>query len=531
MGLVRERRSRLGVRVVARLLTAAVLAGTVVGTIGCAGGPRVLTEDKRTFIDRAIIERPVDLQVTTFIPHLTAPVAIAFETAPNDYAGSIILAEAGYDGRPAVFGFRPDGTRFNIYPAPKSILAKILGKSEKIYGPIGGLALRDGEIFVSHRDANGDGMVSAFSYDGARRTVVSGLPARGDFHVTDLAFHPTNGRLYFGVGAATNSGVVGLDNWQAGWARAHREFADAPSVDLKLLGYRFDTRNPLGGLLGGDDIAVTAPFQGFGTSKRLRIPRSPTGKPSAAIFSISPGGGDLRVEAHGIRHPRGLAFNDFGNLFATNQGMELRGTRPVKDDPDSILRIPPGAGTWFGWPDYSADLVPITDSRFQPPPSMIARTGYPEVSFLIDHSGSGLIRPDRQTLVRAVFPSLSGASKLTLVDDQPGFTASSGQILVALAGDRAPWATSGQTIRDDLGARIVRVDPESRQTVDFIYNTEQKPARHLGKRSIALESPIDVKFGPDDALYIVDSGRITWDNGRPKAARHAGRVLRVTLDD
>ena len=495
---------------------------------GCARGPTLLAPDKRTSIDRAVVERPLGLELTTFIPNLTAPTAIAFDNAEGPYKGSVLVAEAGLDDRePRLFGFRADGTRFNLYPKTTNPLIRITSDEVRIYGPIGGVAVRDGEVFISHRDREGRGMISAFGYNRTRRTVVSDLPAQGDFSVTDLAFHPTNGRLYFGVGAATNSGVVGIDNWDAGWVRKHPTVCDVPAVALRLRESRFDTPNPTGGLLGGNDIAVTAPFQPFGTGKRLRIPASATDKPTAALYSISPGGGDLRVEAHGIRHPRGLAFNEFGNLLVTNDGMEMRGTRPVKDDPDAVIRIPPGGGTWFGWPDFSADLVPITDSRFQPAAEMIIRTGYPEIFPLIDHQGSGLIPPDRPTLVRGTFDSLSGASKMALVGEQPGFGAARGNLLVALSGDRSPFATSGVKLRGPIGFKIVQLDPDSKQSSDFIYNTSGMPASRGKKNPLALERPTDVKFGPDGSLYIVDLGEIDYARGKAGVKAGSGKVLRL----
>jgi hypothetical protein len=136
----------------------------------------------------------------------------------------------------------------------------------------------------------------------------------------------------------------------------------------------------------------------------------PGSRPTASIYSISTSGGDLRVEAHGVRCARGLAFNDYGRLYATNQGMELRGTRPVRDDPDTLIRVV--RNTWYGWPDYSSDLQPITHQQFQPPSQMIIATGYPELSMLIDHEASGLIPPDRATLLQATFRPLSGAAKM-----------------------------------------------------------------------------------------------------------------------
>src|SRR5256714_14210725 len=175
----------------------------------------------------------------------------------------------------------------------------------------------------------------------------------------------TDGRLYFGVGTATNSGVVGIDDWNAGWVKDHPKTCDRSYVDLKLHGRRFDTPNPAAGLLGGSDIAVTGPFQPFGTSNQTLIPKDPNDKPNGAIYTVNPLGGGVRVFAHGLHNPRGLAWHEY-RLYATNDGMELRGTRPVMNDPDVLLWITPD--TWYGWPDFSADLMPISDPRFPPTP-------------------------------------------------------------------------------------------------------------------------------------------------------------------
>lgn len=528
------------VRLIAALVATAIVMAA--GLTGCVGGPRIIPLDKRVAIDRAVVERPSGLELTTFIADLDSPTAIAFDTSNTPSRGTIVVALGGIGKLPPrIVAFTVGGIRREIYPAHVPLLSSLFQTANKIYGPIGGIALKDGEIFVSHRDINDQGVVSAFTYDGRRRTVVSDLPAKGDHSVTDLAFHPVNGRLYFGVGSATNSGVVGLDNWASGWARTHRDLADVSAVDLRLLGSRFDTRNPTGGLFGGDDIAVTAPYQPFALSTALRIPRSPSDKPGAAVYSISAGGGDLRVEAHGLRNPRGLVFNQFGNLFVANQGMELRGTRPVKDDPDAVLRVPLGGAVWYGWPDFSADLSPISETRFQPPREFLLRTGYPEVGFLIDHEASGLIRPDRETLLRGVFPSLSGAAKVEFVPgelDRP-FKPFAGNLIIALSGDRAPFATSNFPLKRPVGYRVVLLDPTTRQVTDFVYNTQGMPAHLLykqrgqrgGKHRGAIERPIDVKFGPDGALYIVDMGKIEMKNGRAVPTKGSGKIMRLAVDE
>ena len=58
-----------------------------------------------------------------------------------------------------------------------------------------------------------------------------------------------NGRLYFGLGTVTNSGVVGLDNWAAGWVRSYLRAHDVPLGRLQLRGFRFSSPNPLARVL------------------------------------------------------------------------------------------------------------------------------------------------------------------------------------------------------------------------------------------------------------------------------------------
>ena len=511
-----------------RTLTLTAALATACGLFGCASGPHLVPEAKRNVIDRGVIEYPNEMVLTPFACGLTAPCAVAFEADEPDYKDSVLVAEAGADGDPRVYGFKPDGTQFWIYPKHTQI--PFLNLSFRIYGPIGGMCASHGKIYVSHRDSSGMGVVTAFDYAGNHSTVIGDLPAQGDYGVTDLAIHPSNGRLYFGVGAATNSGVVGLDNWEEGWVEDHPDVSDHPLYQLKLNGYRFTTVNPKGGLFGGDDIANTGPFQRFGASRQLRIPASVVGKPTAAIYSVNLEGGDPRVEAHGLRLPRGLAFNEFGNLFSTNDGMELRGTRPVKNDPDAVLRVPLGSQIWYGWPDYTADLQPVSDEKFRPPETMIITTGYPEISAIIDHESSGLIPPDRNALLRGAFPSLSGAAKMAFVGDSAGdaFKPYRGSLIVALAGDRSPFASGGQKLTGPQGFAVKRVNLDTKEVTDFIQNTKRLPRsmiRHSD--SDAMERPIDIKFGPDGAMYIVDYGQMIMKHGSERIEAKTGKIYRL----
>jgi glucose/arabinose dehydrogenase len=507
---------------------------------GCGRGPQMLAPELRKPIDRSLVERPASLDIERFITNLTAPTAIAFDFDPKRNA--MLVAESGI-GRdePRILGFNfGDGSTFVVYPRGKQFFG-LRSNPFRMFGPIGGMAVKDGVVYVSHRDENGFGVISAVTYDGKGSTVIAGLPAQGDYGVTDVVFGP-DGRLYFGVGSATNSGVVGLDNFEVGWVRKHPKLADKfpkrPNNEpWRLRGTKFFTPNPFSGLFTGADLAITAPFQPFGEFTRSRIPGDD--KPNSAVYSIKPAGGiagDMRIEASGIRLPAGLAFNSRDTLFATNQGMEARGTRPVLNDPCSVLRI--YRGRHYAFPDYSTNLLPITDPQFQPPEERIRRTGFTELVPLFDFPsdlGIPFDPTDRENMVRGVLPPLSGAAKMTFVPDDAGDALARlrGHLIVALSGDRSPFATenAGRKLLEPVGYKLVDIEidgPNDRNVSDFIRNTEKLPrSMTKGRNSSLLERPIDAKFGPDGDLYVLDFGQLEVRNGKERVKAGTGQVFRV----
>ncbi|MDP9175768.1 MAG: hypothetical protein M3O30_18155 [Planctomycetota bacterium] len=500
------------------LVKPAVLFAMLIGG-GCALGPHVLPADQQKAIDRKVTEYPARFQLEPYVVGLDSPTGMS-----PDESGNLIIAEGGIDGDPHIFGFHPDGTKFGIYPIHTRI--PLIKPGFRIYGPIGGVVAYKGHIYVSHRDEYDMGVITAFGYDGSHKTVLADLPAQGDYGVTDIAVSP-DGMLYFGVGAATNSGVVGLDNWEEGWVRKHPDACDLPAGALELLGYRFDAKNPDASIFS-PSIKVTVPFQPFGVSNIIHIPAAamPVVKPSGAIFRVSPDGGDPTIVAWGVRNPVGLAVNQFHTVYFTDQGMELRGTRPVSGDPDGLFRLV--LNTWYGFPDYTRSLDPVSDQKFQPLPEMVEASGYPSVRYVIDHQASGLRDPDRRLLAGS-FKPLSGASKMAIVPDSGPFRGYEGSIIVALWGDRAPFATHDIPLKKPYpGYKLVRVDPVSGEVHEFIYNTGGGPASGLSfGRHEAMERPIDAKFGPDGALYILDFGRVRMKNGEMKVSDGTGKVFRL----
>jgi glucose/arabinose dehydrogenase len=509
------------------IVRASLLVACLLTVTGCLRGPVAIPAAQRRPIDRALVDYPGGGVLEEVAHNLTAPV-----DCEQDAAGNLIVAESGDGGyEPRIYGIRPDGTIFSIYPAGRPIrvpfdLAKI---GYRIYGPVGGIALapEGNKIYVSHREADGSGAITAFGYDGSHSTIISAVPCQGDHGMSDIALG--RGRLWFGVGSATNSGVVGVDNWA--WVKKYPEFCDQSRVDLTLRGFQFKSKHPDAGLFGAPETAVTAPFRPFNVSGQTNVRHSDF--PTSTIYSIDPAGGDRKIEAYGVRCPVGLTFSEAGSLYMTNQGMELRGTRPIKDDADALLRVVYG---WYGWPDYSADLHPVTEPRFQLQGEMLKlliKSGYDSIRFLIDHkesnNGEGLGEP-YSGLVQATFAPLSGASRMDFVPAGQGpLKGFVGQVIVPLAGDCAPFATSGRKLNGPVGFKVVRVDSSSsRQVHDLIANAKGGPASRMDAGTGLIERPVAVKFAPDGSLYIVDFGKMdVKSDGRHKIKPMSGRIFRL----
>src|SRR5205085_6525834 len=122
----------------------------------------------------------------------------------------------------------------------------------------------------------------------------------------------------FSIGTATNSGVVGEDNYNFGWLKRHPNFHDIPAQDIKLNGQNFTTADPLHG-----GKASTGAYLPFGTSShpgqiiKGQIPCT------GGIFRMATAGATTqpssRVElvAWGLRNPFGLAIAPDGKLYST----------------------------------------------------------------------------------------------------------------------------------------------------------------------------------------------------------------------
>jgi len=281
-------------------------------------------------------------------PGFVAEVVLADLTYPTsvefDDAGLMYVAEGGYsygdDVAPArVWRVLPDGSR--------QIAA------DQLNGPVTDLLWHGGRLYISHR-----GRISAL-VGNVLRDLVTDLPSLGDHHNNQMVVGP-DGKIYFGQGTATNSGVVGLDNFAGGWLAKHPDVHDVPAKDLRLRDRPFETPDPIALMTKKEQRTVkTSAFQPFGKAAETA---EGAVKASGTILRMNPDGSGLEVYAWGLRNPFGLLWTPDGKLLAADAGYDERGSRPIAKAPDCVWAIKQGA--WYGFPDFAGG-EPVTDPKFR----------------------------------------------------------------------------------------------------------------------------------------------------------------------
>ena len=445
---------------------------------------------------------PDGYQIEVFLSDLTFPTSIEFNGE-----GDIFVAESGYtygkvDATPRIIRFDKSGEKKNEM-------------SEGLTGPVNDLLWHDGKLYISHR-----GKISVME-DGKVRDLVTGLPSDGDHHNNQIVAGP-DGKLYFGQGVATNSGVVGMDNANMGWLEEHPEFHDVSPQELQLAGRTFTTENPLSE--DESDEAVTSAFHPFGQTGDSV---SGNTKAGGTILRMNTDGSGLEVFAWGLRNPYGLAFASDGSLYATENGFDARGSRPIANDMEDLYLIKQGA--WYGWPDFGSG-IPVTESRFKPQDN-----AQPE--FLLT------VHPEVEKPL-ATYPTHSSITKMAI--SPGGAFGKKGKMFIAFFGHMAPM--TGEVDKHG-GHRVIEVDSDSFESVDFLTpkghshsggekgekkddHQEEKSGHHDDDGNAASAGPrrlLDVNFPSDgSALYVVDYGVMLVDKNGITAKPGTGVVWRIT---
>ncbi len=411
---------------------------------------------------------PPGYRAEVVVTDLTYPSSVAF-----DDAGNLYVAESGFVyGDPAaparLLRIAPDGAMHYI--------------TDQLNGPVTDLLWHNGQLYISHR-----GKISILQGDTVR-DIVTDLPSFGDHHNNQLAAGP-DGRIYFGQGTATNSGVVGMDNFLYQWLPRHPEGHDYLPYDVSIDTHTYTTINPFV-MAGGEGswFVHTTPFAPFGQSgggvREVLGVRPANG----AIMRMNADGTNLQVYAWGLRNPFGLVWARDGQLYAANNGFDERGSRPIANDTDQLYVIEPNA--WYGWPDYAGGM-PVTDARYE------SRLGSRPRFILREHP------PVEKPVIH--FPAHSGVAKLATGSHER--FGDPGHLYLAIFGPMTPL--TGEQPVGQRGYEVVRIDTRTWAVTPFFTNRDRPESLSNVRFNGGIRRPVDVTFSPDGkTLYVVDIGAI-----------------------
>jgi len=431
-----------------------------------AAGPAAAGKPPDQELNRNVI-LPGGYAIRTAVTGLNFPTGLTFGE------GVMYVSESGIAGtQPRVVRVGADGST--------SVVASGFN------APVTGVTFHDGWLYVSHR-----GVISRIHPDGSgREDILTGLPANGDHSNEQITFG-SDGKMYFTIGTATNSGVVGPDNFLLSAVPT----PDVPCEDIRVHGVNYTSEDPR--TSDPSDSVMTGPYQPFGetATEGELIPGAVLC--NGAILRANADGTGVEVYAWGFRNPFGLRFDAGGQLWATNNGMDERGSRPVEGDVDALFRV--RQGDWYGWPDF-AHGVPV------------------------DQLTEGDESDEAPELILAEHPTLSSeAGAFALFGDHvstDGFDFSTsdqfrfvGDAFVAETGSFPP-ITGAETF---FGYRVTRVDMQTGQVSVFLANKSGIPAFVTGTPGI--NKPIDVKFDPNhpERMLVLDFGAFLPPPGTEQA--------------
>ncbi|MBW3574293.1 MAG: PQQ-dependent sugar dehydrogenase [Actinobacteria bacterium] len=364
-------------------------------------------------------------------------------------------------------------------------------------GAVTGACWNDGSLYLMNTDT-----LSRIGPDGQLEEIVTNLPGRGD-HQSNYPVVGPDGKIYFGQGTATNTAVVGADNFAYEWLRYFHDFHDRPGADVVLTGQNYRSPNVLGKIT---ETVRTGAYVPFGTETTAGQVIKGYVKCNGSVLRCDSDGSGLELVAWGLRNPYGIAFAPDGRLFATEHGIDERNARHIIGDHEDFYEIVEGA--WYGWPDFASGI------RLDDP--YWGEGGRGREPVLAEHPDPNPPKPF------TTFSQHSGPNGVDFCRESGfGFP---GDAFVALFGDLTPVTARLTT---PSGFKVVRVDMRTGEVVDFAVNKIQGPASKLPHRG--LERPSHCQFGPDGALYVVDFGQISIapEKGGIRVQQGTGTLWRI----
>lgn len=514
---------------------------------------------------------PPGYKVEVFAQGLNFPTNIAFRGNAHKFEVFVTEDGTGLPGRcNAAVGFPSSAAKNPFLPQVRVLnqngdSLRVLGRPDSVadreqpqflHAPTIGIAFQHGfeggRLFVTDsrqgvRGAlgpkNSSRVVELDPQSGALTPLIVNLPT-GDHPTEQITVKDE--RLFWSQGSTTNSGVVGHDN--GGPVGGPADVAgtiqrDIPCQDVTLSGNNFDSGDGhiSGGFLPhgvpGAAGQVVPAFTGSAQS----------GMCDGAILTadLKDPQGTVRPVSWGYRNPFGIRFapDDHplkGALLVTVNGEDERGARPTNNAPDRVDVTPArraavqGTLDFHGWPDRFG-FLDSTQALFTPiggpADDNPAIAGKPVKNLL-------LFPPQPPVAPLAIEPADVATVGLDFVlkdfagGGNPGNTVAKGDALITREGDFGFSPGNGTPIIGHDVERVHFLKDGSIRTERFAFNCKaanqvtdpdgrkrcSKAANNAFVDGIhGINRPVDGKFGPDGAFYLVDFGAVR-DFGRSTPA-------------
>lgn len=417
--------------------------------------------------------------------------------------------EAGKAPPARIVQLMPDGSSKVLYDEHVSIETIRQTKvgdtlPEGLIPPITGVTWHEGKLYVAHRTR-----YSTFdTRTGEFKTIIDGLPSWGFFHGGKVIFDP-NGKMVFFQSTQGNAGPIDRHWMKLINIFNKRDAHEVPGEDVTLTGENFavPVENPE--TPGVADKVWTGVYVPLGTTTQKGQVIKGQKICNGAFFRADPDGSNIERIAWGLRSNFGYRFSPDGRLITTQNSGNPIPPREIHDDTESIYEV--FEGEWYGWPDYYSS-EPVTTPRFGPHPI--------EHTFVLTEETRKRLLNGRDKPIAPLATLPSHTSAEGMVFGRPEFGLGDNEILVAEFGTIVP-----HTKNEMPGFRVQRVNLDTGEHQDFLVNRSGMPASASGEQG--LERPIQLEWGPEGALYVVDFGRIDFEETGMKAHPKTGAIWRV----
>ena len=178
----------------------------------------------------ADVALPAGYRIEVVATGLTFPTSVTFDAQNRP-----CVVEAGYSY----------GEKFTT---PRLLRIERTSQDDRHYRghqrPLDRAVFHNGGFYIAEGGELNGGAIARIGPDHVRTPLIEHLPSMGDHHTNGPAVG-SDGFVYFGIGTATNAGVVGPDDYEFGWLKQHPDFHDIPARDIKLAGINYPSNNPL----------------------------------------------------------------------------------------------------------------------------------------------------------------------------------------------------------------------------------------------------------------------------------------------